>query len=1057
MKKFILLKLIPFIAVCVANPVFAQDSGFIQTERDEMGYIPAPQTWAFMRYGNTPVDYYTGTAQVNVPLYEYKDNDFNISVSAGYASNGLVPQRQTGILGLNWFLNCGGAITREIRGLPDDKNVTGLDAILGFLVGSQKEYNDDDLLHLRIGGLPGDPDYWTDYVVNGTETESDIFHFNFMGHSGSFHFDGHRNIKVYNTNGNHGTYKIEYRKEPVSAGTEIEEITITTADGYKYVFGNDRYVKEEDDRYVERSLVGTLVAPGHYRLSKDVGSLKYVHQPIVTWLLREIVAPNQRKVVFNYNSKNYYNDCEINPNQQRRNPYYTTSFSFGYNKVPDYDGSNTSTDHCRRVSVVKTSNLSQIRICNDKNGDSQHDIIIDFYYSEKPYRDATVVSSTDNDHAKADANIAQYTLKLDALSVTGSGNNLRTCSFGYRNKDTRLILNSISVSGIGVYKMSYFEQYSFPEISTADIDFWGYYNGKGNKSYNITSTTTIGTNGYDEIIEPGNESHHPDWKYSILGCLKRIEYPTKGYTEFEYEPNRAHYIVRKCSESAHPESIPVYPVDTVFLGGNGQSRAYLAKLDTYSSLFGSVDETGGVRVRRIIDYDGSGGYQTREFSYSNGIVSYFPRFWTNSVYLNRMTGDGYLYYDSKHDQYGRLFNCINNNVTIRVNTFDKSHIGYSSVVERFSDGASVEYCFNDYRSHPDEYKGQCRTSLSFPGSGKLYDTVFLNNITRVPNSRHYQRGKLNRTTYYDKNNRKVKCEYYKYADHNADDSDNYSALVLLCGETKCSAKIYTGDYRLMEKSVTEYFGTDSITTRTTFEYNDLGQTRRTLEYKPDGNIVSDNTSYLHEIVDSLKQYNLYDFPYRKYRLVEDNTGNRYITSATEISYLLKDYTNPSMVKPGLVKEAEIGDPVPWSKFSNVFPSLNYKTKISYEDYDSKGNPTQLVDEYGVRTSYVWGYEGLYPVVKAVNVKREVLNTKLGITAHEPLQDGLSDPNENDSFPLFDIDGALINLYYYEPHVGMTKYCDPTRRWTYFSYDAFGRLIMKWDDVGAVETYEYHIE
>ena len=1057
MKKFILLKLIPFIAVCVANPVFAQDSGFIQTERDEMGYIPAPQTWAFMRYGNTPVDYYTGTAQVNVPLYEYKDNDFNISVSAGYASNGLVPQRQTGILGLNWFLNCGGAITREIRGLPDDKNVTGLDAILGFLVGSQKEYNDDDLLHLRIGGLPGDPDYWTDYVVNGTETESDIFHFNFMGHSGSFHFDGHRNIKVYNTNGNHGTYKIEYRKEPVSAGTEIEEITITTADGYKYVFGNDRYVKEEDDRYVERSLVGTLVAPGHYRLSKDVGSLKYVHQPIVTWLLREIVAPNQRKVVFNYNSKNYYNDCEINPNQQRRNPYYTTSFSFGYNKVPDYDGSNTSTDHCRRVSVVKTSNLSQIRICNDKNGDSQHDIIIDFYYSEKPYRDATVVSSTDNDHAKADANIAQYTLKLDALSVTGSGNNLRTCSFGYRNKDTRLILNSISVSGIGVYKMSYFEQYSFPEISTADIDFWGYYNGKGNKSYNITSTTTIGTNGYDEIIEPGNESHHPDWKYSILGCLKRIEYPTKGYTEFEYEPNRAHYIVRKCSESAHPESIPVYPVDTVFLGGNGQSRAYLAKLDTYSSLFGSVDETGGVRVRRIIDYDGSGGYQTREFSYSNGIVSYFPRFWTNSVYLNRMTGDGYLYYDSKHDQYGRLFNCINNNVTIRVNTFDKSHIGYSSVVERFSDGASVEYCFNDYRSHPDEYKGQCRTSLSFPGSGKLYDTVFLNNITRVPNSRHYQRGKLNRTTYYDKNNRKVKCEYYKYADHNADDSDNYSALVLLCGETKCSAKIYTGDYRLMEKSVTEYFGTDSITTRTTFEYNDLGQTRRTLEYKPDGNIVSDNTSYLHEIVDSLKQYNLYDFPYRKYRLVEDNTGNRYITSATEISYLLKDYTNPSMVKPGLVKEAEIGDPVPWSKFSNVFPSLNYKTKISYEDYDSKGNPTQLVDEYGVRTSYVWGYEGLYPVVKAVNVKREVLNTKLVITAHEPLQDGLSDPNENDSFPLFDIDGALINLYYYEPHVGMTKYCDPTRRWTYFSYDAFGRLIMKWDDVGAVETYEYHIE
>lgn len=1049
MKKFILLKLIPFIAVCIANPVFAQDSGFIQTERDEMGYIPAPQTWAFMRYGNTPVDYCTGTAQVNVPLYEYKDNDFNISVSAGYASNGLVPQRQTGILGLNWFLNCGGAITREIRGLPDDKSVTGLEAIFGFLVGSQKEYNDDDLLHLRIGGLPGDPDYWTDYVVNGTETESDIFHFNFMGHSGSFHFDGHRNIKVYNTNGNHGTYKIEYRKE--STGTEIEEITIKTADGYTYVFGNNKSSKNEDDRYVERSLVGTLVAPGCYQLSKGVGSLNFVHQPIVTWLLREIVAPNQRKVVFNYNSQTYSEQIF----NQHCNPYYTTSFSFGYNKVPDFYGSNTSIDHCRRVSVVKTSNLSQIRICNDKNKNSQHDIVIDFYYSEKTCRDATVVSSTDNDHAKADANIAQYTLKLDALSVTGSGNNLRTCSFGYRNKDTRLILNSISVSGIGVYKMSYFEQYSFPEISTADIDFWGYYNGKGNKSDNITSTT-IGTNGYDEIIEPGNKSHHPDWNYSILGCLKRIEYPTKGYTEFEYEPNRARYIVRKCSGAVYADFRPADLDDTANNNTNN-NKEYLARLDTYSNLFGSVDETGGVRVRRIIDYDGSGGYQTREFSYYNGIVSYFPRFWTSSIRLNRATGDGYAYFDPTYNSNGQLYNSLNNNVTIRVNTFDKSHIGYSSVIERFSDGASVEYRFNDYKSHPDEYNGQCRTSLSFPGSEELYDTVFLNNITRVPNSRHYQRGKLNRTTYYDKNSRKVKCEYLQYADHNADDSDNYSAFVLLCGETKCSAKIYTGDYRLTEKSVTEYFGTDSITTRTTFQYNDLGQICRTSVYMPDDNIVSDNTSYLHEIVDSLKQYNLYDFPYRKYRLVEDNTGNRYITSATEISYLRKDYINPSMVKPGLVKEAEIGDPVPWSKFSNVFPSLNYKTKISYEDYDNKGNPTQLVDEYGVRTSYVWGYDGLYPVVKAVNVERDVLNTKLGITAHETLQDGLSMPNERDDFPLFDIDGALINLYYYEPHVGMIKYCDPTRRWTYFSYDAFGRLIKKRDGAGAVETYEYHIE
>lgn len=136
MKKFTLSELILVIAVCIVNPVLAQDNGVVQTEHSRMNYVPSPQTWAFMKYGNMPVDYYTGTVQVNVPVYEYKDNDFDISVSVGYASNGLLPQRQTGILGLNWFLNCGGTITREIRGVADDKTYG---PIAGF-IGSGDEY-----------------------------------------------------------------------------------------------------------------------------------------------------------------------------------------------------------------------------------------------------------------------------------------------------------------------------------------------------------------------------------------------------------------------------------------------------------------------------------------------------------------------------------------------------------------------------------------------------------------------------------------------------------------------------------------------------------------------------------------------------------------------------------------------------------------------------------------------------------------------------------------------------------------------------------------------------
>lgn len=80
--------------ICIANQAFSQQDEFVQVSRSEYDYIPSMQTWAFMRYGNTPVDYYTGTAQVNVPIYEYKDNDFDIPISAGYASNGFQPLTQ---------------------------------------------------------------------------------------------------------------------------------------------------------------------------------------------------------------------------------------------------------------------------------------------------------------------------------------------------------------------------------------------------------------------------------------------------------------------------------------------------------------------------------------------------------------------------------------------------------------------------------------------------------------------------------------------------------------------------------------------------------------------------------------------------------------------------------------------------------------------------------------------------------------------------------------------------------------------------------------------------
>ena len=50
-----------------------------------------PDVWNMIRYGDANIDYYSGTLGLGIPVYTYKDSDFEIPVSIDYASNGYQP------------------------------------------------------------------------------------------------------------------------------------------------------------------------------------------------------------------------------------------------------------------------------------------------------------------------------------------------------------------------------------------------------------------------------------------------------------------------------------------------------------------------------------------------------------------------------------------------------------------------------------------------------------------------------------------------------------------------------------------------------------------------------------------------------------------------------------------------------------------------------------------------------------------------------------------------------------------------------------------------------
>ena len=102
--------------------------------------------------------------------------------------------------------------------------------------------------------------------------------------------------------------------------------------------------------------------------------------------------------------------------------------------------------------------------------------------------------------------------------------------------DKRLKLTSVIDNlAEGNYLLEYYENYNLPPRFSYAIDYWGVFNGKNenNTYFPTTKYEKIYTDN-EEYIKVG-ANRNPDFNYGIIGNLKRITYPTGGYSEIKYE------------------------------------------------------------------------------------------------------------------------------------------------------------------------------------------------------------------------------------------------------------------------------------------------------------------------------------------------------------------------------------------------------------------------------------------------------------------------------------------------------------------------------------------
>ena len=474
----------------------------------------SPDSWTMIKYGNSDIDPYSGTLGITIPFYTYQDEDFTIPISIGYASNGYKPNIQSGILGLGWDLNVGGVITREVKGVFDEEGTTSME-IYNFTNkwNSRKDQKDPTVYGFGALYLLNDfsySDYLLDYGHYGKigeeylpiyvnpkdlgfdptyETRPDIFHFSFMGYTGSFILQPNRKVIVYDCN--HPAKEISIEVELVREG--FKSFAITTGDHMQYHF----------------TATESVEAISHDTNAQGIRNIN-------NWKLTKIVAPNGREAVFEY-GKTYYSYTYIPTLTDEKYILKDWGFNIDNDKTIHFIQQKPTTNE------VETKCLTAIRINNRTQ--------IKFSYSDKLQEKGL--------------NYSGNTLKLDSITVYNSNSDIiKSCVCKYctntisQNKYSIIergitFLNNLTISGEGTYSMDYNESgLSFPEIDTYSIDWYGYYNDDITKD-SFLPTKKVAETGDDYLLTMRKSK----LETTMYGMLTQITYPTRGYTKFQYEQN----------------------------------------------------------------------------------------------------------------------------------------------------------------------------------------------------------------------------------------------------------------------------------------------------------------------------------------------------------------------------------------------------------------------------------------------------------------------------------------------------------------------------------------
>lgn len=977
---------------------------YAQMELGAATSVQSPNAANLGKFGDIPVSLFTGVPSISIPVTTINNGPIKVPVELQYDASGCRIDQHATWVGLNWTLQAGGVIKRQTNGFFDEYKYS--DVFKGYA---------DPECYSSLAAAN-----WNtlDYFNNGPQFADrypDEFTFNFNGITGSFMLN-HEGKWIVRSKENL-SLKIteEIQNEFVLPGCNLPltrvftKFTIITNDGTTYVFGGDLNAIE-----FSASSLPSIIPEWNNPPSPPVANIGGYQRNIQTsaWHLTEIIAPTGQRIEFNY-ARGY---------TLQQATYSEVSCMYrigglGLSKTYDINQANKF--------AVFTSYLESI---------TANDIVCTFSRSvsnELPQDFKLKPVTRDRFVFTVGLSTLMQYFKLDGIEIKVNNVPVKKYALAYIEKPTERLklkeLKSVSAAD-GQIEFSYKMEYNsllLPDYNSGLEDHWGFYNGTnffGNMFIESNLQNYPNVTDYYQSREP-----HP----VLMGAeiIRKLIYPTGGYSEFYFEPHEYAAVVKQ-DPSIFLQTLSVNKIA-------GGLRIKMIKT------FDALNSTPKVQEYFYVKDYNTGG------TISSGILAGEPKYYEEYTIPN--FSEPYKKFSSLPLNY--------------LNTTNGNHITYTQVTEKKSEGYSI-YTYNNFDNG----------YLDKPAFVQMVQSPSSNYFKKLYGKLDLERGLLRSTKIYASDNvleKEIANEYNQ-------DPNRYNVYVRAIhnysmesgGASNMSAfPIYTFyPYRTRELTATYCRNGITISSEVNYTYDPVHQLLRTATSINSNGVMKRSTfiyppdyvsmpaapaaNEVHDI-EALKASNIVNTPIETIQSVLRG-GNEFVVGGK-----LMHFEN---LKPERDFELETEAPIAVSNFSRAAitsqgftADSRYKERNYYSRFDDKGNVQEIIAKDNFPACYLWGYNKTYPVAKITNATYNEVATVIGTTAINNLMLSYNDADIRSIIQQLRVGlpKAQVYTYTFKPFIGLSSETAPNNYVTTFQYDNFGQLYLSRDDNGnVVKRYDY---